>query len=71
MSFEDEEIVLVANALIFFFAGFDTTSLGLGMACHKLCIYEESNVTFVLSKNKLKGSLTKHIYTKIMIIFSF
>ena len=54
MSFEDEEIVLVANALIFFFAGFDTTSLGLGMACHKLCIYEESNVTFVLSKNILK-----------------
>jgi len=41
MSFEDEEIVLVANALIFFFAGFDTTSLGLGMACHKLCIYED------------------------------
>lgn len=39
--FEDEEIVLVANALLFFFAGFDTTSLGLGMACHKLCIYED------------------------------
>jgi len=38
--FEDEEIVLLSNALLFFFAGFDTTALGLGMACHKLCVYE-------------------------------
>jgi len=39
--FEDEEIVLISNAMLFFFAGFDTTSLGIGMTCHKLCIYPD------------------------------
>jgi len=41
VKFDDEEVVLIANALLFFFAGFDTTSTGFGMVCHKLCMYPD------------------------------
>jgi len=37
----NEETVLVANALLFFFAGFDTTSTGFGAVSHKLVLYPE------------------------------
>ena len=39
VKFDNDEVVLIANALLFFFAGFDTTSTGFGMVCHKLCMY--------------------------------
>ena len=35
----DEETLLISNALLFFFAGFDTTSTGLAIICHKLALY--------------------------------
>jgi len=37
----DEETMLVANILLFFIAGFDTTSTGVALACHKLALYPE------------------------------
>lgn len=30
----DEETLLIANALLFFFAGFETTSTGISIICH-------------------------------------
>jgi len=37
----DEEILLISNALLFFFAGFETTSSGISIICHKLALYPE------------------------------
>jgi len=37
----DEETLLISNALLFFFAGFDTSSSGLAMIAHKLALYPE------------------------------
>ena len=50
VKFDDEEVVLIANALLFFFAGFDTTSTGFGMVCHKLCMYPVSDIFFIGGK---------------------
>eukprot|EP00088_Acartia_fossae_P054512 TRINITY_DN6273_c0_g1_i2.p1 TRINITY_DN6273_c0_g1~~TRINITY_DN6273_c0_g1_i2.p1 ORF type:complete len:542 (+),score=114.34 TRINITY_DN6273_c0_g1_i2:29-1627(+) len=38
----DQETLLVAQALLFFFAGFDTSSSGFGAICHKLCMNEDA-----------------------------
>merc|ERR1719391_1429123 len=37
----DEETLLLSNALIFFFGGFDTTSLGLSMITNKLALHPD------------------------------
>jgi len=37
----DEETLLIANALLFFFAGFETTSTGISIICHKLAIFPD------------------------------
>jgi len=37
----NEEIVLIANAILFFFAGFDTSASGFGAIAHKLCMYPD------------------------------
>ena len=36
-----DETLLVSNTLMFFFAGFDTTTLGYTMCCHKLALHPE------------------------------
>eukprot|EP00088_Acartia_fossae_P004718 TRINITY_DN12036_c0_g1_i12.p1 TRINITY_DN12036_c0_g1~~TRINITY_DN12036_c0_g1_i12.p1 ORF type:complete len:528 (-),score=156.85 TRINITY_DN12036_c0_g1_i12:320-1903(-) len=40
-NYTDEESILVANAVLFFFAGFDTSAFGIGVVSHKLCLYPE------------------------------
>ena len=47
--FDDEEIVLISNAFLFFFAGFDTSSTGFGFVCHKLCLHEERNINYFMT----------------------
>jgi len=37
----DEETLLISNAILFFFAGFDSTAAGFSMVCHKLALYQE------------------------------
>jgi len=37
----DKEILLISNALLFFFAGFDTTSTGLTMIAHNLAMHQD------------------------------
>jgi len=37
----DDETLLLSNALVFFFAGFDTTSLGIAMIANKLALYPD------------------------------
>jgi len=37
----DEELLLVSNAILFFFAGFDTNSQAISMCCHKLALYPD------------------------------
>ena len=37
----DLETLLVANAMLFFFAGFETTSLGLSIICNRLANYQD------------------------------
>jgi cytochrome P450 len=37
----DEETILISNAVLFFFAGFDTSATGLAMVTHKLASYPE------------------------------
>ena len=36
-----DETLLVSNSIIFFFAGFDTTSSGYTMCCHKLALHPD------------------------------
>ena len=38
---KDDLNLIVAQLLIFFFAGFDTTSMGFTMICHKLALYPQ------------------------------
>ena len=37
----DEESLLIAGVLVMFFAGFDTTTMGFTMICHKMALYPE------------------------------
>jgi cytochrome P450 len=37
----DKELLLVSNALLFFFAGFDTTSTGMSLIVHNLAKYQD------------------------------
>jgi len=37
----DEETLLISNAILFFFAGFDTSASGLAIIAHKLALYPE------------------------------
>ena len=37
----DEETLLISNALLFFFAGFETTSTGISICCHKLALHPD------------------------------
>lgn len=37
----DEETMLISNTLLFFFAGFDTTSFGMAMVAHKLALHQD------------------------------
>ena len=37
----DIERMLIANAVGFFFAGFETSATGMSLVCHKLCLYPE------------------------------
>ena len=40
----DEETMLISNTLLFFFAGFDTTSFGMAMVAHKLALHQDYQV---------------------------
>ena len=55
--FDDEEIVLISNAFLFFFAGFDTSSTGFGFVCHKLCLHEERNINHLITNIYLDTDL--------------
>ena len=37
----DEETLQIAGILVMFFAGFDTTTMGFSMICHKMALYPE------------------------------
>ena len=37
----DEETLLISNALLFFFAGFETTSTGISVCCHRLALHPD------------------------------
>ena len=63
--FDDEEIVLISNAFLFFFAGFDTSSTGFGFVCHKLCLHEEKNINCLMTKkmyHNLDNGIKAFIY---------
>lgn len=38
---EERDLILKANALVLFIAGFDTTAIGLSIICHRLVLYPE------------------------------
>jgi len=38
---KDELELIVSNVLLFFFAGFETTSIGFSVVCHKLALFPE------------------------------
>eukprot|EP00088_Acartia_fossae_P027491 TRINITY_DN28246_c0_g1_i5.p1 TRINITY_DN28246_c0_g1~~TRINITY_DN28246_c0_g1_i5.p1 ORF type:complete len:528 (-),score=120.16 TRINITY_DN28246_c0_g1_i5:55-1638(-) len=60
----DAETILISNALIFFFAGFETSANGIGVVCHSLCMYPElqdkvhAEIVEVLGEDDEDGEVT-------------
>ena len=42
---QDDLDLIVSNVLLFFFAGFETTSIGFSVVCHKLALFPELQAT--------------------------
>lgn len=55
----DKEVLLVSNALLFFFAGFDTTSTGLSMIVHNLAKHQDVQDRLTDEINSVLGDSDK------------